>query len=257
MPDPDLVKWKPQAAALGNVSNPLHVPYQTALKEAVIAACFQKDNWLPAEGRPGLVRVKAKLPEATAEELTSLVRGVQAAHTDYLLIVDPKVVQYGDDARSVVGKLEAVIEFTLDDGVEEEADVQLAQLKKFDADAGESSTALSQSLSNYAALAETLKPRLIEADSEFDVNLIAKARELSQLLLVTPGQPTNAGAAGEAKLLRDQMLVLMMNRVRAIRSAARYLYGDHPELVRQVTSAYERRRRAELRAKKAEEAKDD
>ena len=111
--------------------------YQIGIKEAIVAAKFQKDYWNLKDGRPGLVRVKAKLPEATAEEIPSLVRAVQAAHTDYLLIVDPKVLDLGERAREVHDELESVIEFLLDDGVEEPADQQLKALKRFDADAGE------------------------------------------------------------------------------------------------------------------------
>ena len=81
--------------------------YQIGIKEAIVAAKFQKDYWNLKDGRPGLVRVKAKLPEATAEEIPSLVRAVQAAHTDYLLIVDPKVLDLGERAREVHDELES------------------------------------------------------------------------------------------------------------------------------------------------------
>ena len=63
----------------------------------------------------------------------------------------------------------------LDDDVHESADDQLAALKAFDADAGQSSAALAQSLGSYAALAEELQARLVEVDTAFDPALIIKA----------------------------------------------------------------------------------
>lgn len=87
------------------------------------------------------------------------------------------------------------------------------------------------------------------------MGLIAKAREFAGLLSADPAQPSSPEAAVAAKLLRDQLLVLLNDRVCSIRGAAKYVFAAYPDIVRQVTSAHERRRRAELRAKKAEEAK--
>ena len=92
-------------------------------------------------------------------------------------------------------------------------------------------------------------PRLVAVDSEFDSALIGEAKDLAAKLAVQSTVTPNSQAARSAKLLRDQLLVLLMNRVSQIRSAAKYVFPKHPDIVRKVTSAYERRRRAELRAK--------
>jgi hypothetical protein len=44
----------------------------------------------------------------------------------------------------------------------------------------------------------------------------------------------------------------LLERMRAVRTAARYAFRNHPELARKATSAYERRRRARARANGAE-----
>ena len=170
------------------------------------------------------------------------------------MIVEPR-----EHPRMVVDELESALEFLLDDGVEEPADAQLAQIKEFHAQDGQRSSALSQALRDYAALAESLKGRLVEVDEEFDVRLIAEARQIAadlsrQRVDVTPVD----GGAAAAVVTRNQLLHLMMDRVGAIRKTAAHVFRRTPDIVREVTSAYERRRRAAARrekAKKAAEAK--
>jgi len=247
--DPDLQLWMNKASQLGTVDNPLRVPFHIGLKEFAIAAGFLHEHWKPSGDLPGLERVANKLPLAAADEVVSLTRAVSAANTQLLLIVDPKVIDLGDEAREIIDALESPIEFLLDDDVHEPADDQLAALKGFDADAGQSSAALAQSLGSYAALAEELQPRLVEVDTAFDPALITKARALAKTLLDKPAQPSpQSSEAQAARLLRNQLLVLVMERVNSVRKAARHVYRHHPEVLRQVTSAYQRRKRAELRA---------
>jgi hypothetical protein len=241
--------WREQASVLGQVKNPLRVPYPVGLKEAATAAKFIDEYWEPAEGRPGLKRLARRLPRGTAAEIVSLTRAVTAANTDLLLLVDPVAESFGEQAREVIDALASIIELELDDGIEEPADAQLAALKTFDADAGESSPALAQSLNNFAALAQELLPRLVELDSEFDPTLISQAKELSKKLLEKNATPvTDSQEAKAARLLRDQLLTLLMNRVRTVRSVAAHVFRKHPAVLRQVTSAYQRRQRAERRA---------
>ena len=250
-PDPDLQAWLEKASKRGVVDNPLRVPFHIGLKEFAVGAGFMREHWEPSGDVPGLNRVANRLPLSTADELASLTRAVTTANTALLLIVDPAVVDLGSKANELIDNLESAIEFLLDDDVHEAADDQLAEIKAFDADAGQSSIALAQSLNSYAALAEQLKPRLTAVDTAFDVGAIDAARSLARELLDRPAQPTSQSSeAREARLLRNQLLVLAMDRLNRVRKAARHVYRHHPNLVRQVTSAYQRRKRAELRAAK-------
>lgn len=89
----------------------------------------------------------------------------------------------------------------------------------------------------------------MEIDADFDPGLIAAARGLAKKLLEKPAEPSPSSTeAQQARLLRNQLLVLIMNRVNRVRKAAAHVYRRHPEVLRQVTSAYQRRKRAELRA---------
>ncbi|WP_437281065.1 hypothetical protein WME90_11040 [Sorangium sp. So ce375] len=248
----DYDRWVKAAAELGRTDNPLSLPYDIAVREAVTAAAFVKKYWEPDGERPGLKRVKRRLPASSSDDLLSIVHAVQEAQTRLLLIVDPAVADVGERARFVVDELESTLEFLLDDDIDEPADAQLARIKDFHAQDGQRSSALSQALRDYAGLAASLEDRLVEADEEFDVRLIAEARKLAEdlqrrALETIPDGDTSAAVAA----IRNQLLHLMIERVGAIRKTAAHVFRRHPEIVREVTSAYERRRRAAARREKA------
>ncbi|WP_437939441.1 hypothetical protein [Sorangium sp. So ce341] len=58
--------------------------------------------------------------------------------------------------------------------------------------------------------------------------------------------------AQEALLLRNKLAALLVERMGLVRSAARFVFRSQPEIVREVTSAYERRKRAAARRSKAQ-----
>ncbi|MGK3965288.1 hypothetical protein WMF38_14060 [Sorangium sp. So ce118] len=192
---------------------------------------------------------------SSSDELLSIVHAVQEAQTRLLLIVDPTVADLGERARFVVDELESALEFLLDDDIDEPADAQLARIKEFHAQDGQRSSALSQALRDYAGLAESLKDRLVEADEEFDVRLIPEARKLAEDLQRRTLETTpEGGTSAAATTIRNQLLHLMLERVGAIRKTAAHVFRHHPEIVREVTSAYDRRRRAASRREKARKA---
>jgi hypothetical protein len=249
----DYVRWLDKASAIERTDNPLKVPYDVFLKEAGQVAGFVSAYWEPADGRPGLKRVKARLPKTAGDDIVSQVRAVQEAQTRLLLLVDPIVINYGDRARQLIDELESPIEFLLDDGVEEPADAQLLAVQEFHAQNGQRSSALHQSLSAYAALAESLEDRLVEVDDAFDVKLIAEAKGLARKLTEAAAVPAPAASeVAAATKIRNQLLVLLTASVGRARKAVAHVFKDHPNLVREVTSTYERRRRATARRAKAE-----
>jgi hypothetical protein len=256
MTHPDVERWSPLAAQIEETRNPLNVPFHVALGEAVACAKFMQERWEPKDGLPGLRCIsKSKLPWGTHEELLSLARAVQEVQTRYLLVADPAVVDLGARARVVVGRLESAVTFLLGDDVVEPADQKLARLKAEHAQNGERAGTLSQMLSDYAALAEELKGRLVEMDEDFDPATIDEARALASQLLEGPAsEDPESDAARELRVLRNRLLVLLIARVRTVRAGAAYVFGGHPEVAREVMSAYERKRRAQARARAREAA---
>jgi hypothetical protein len=248
-------RWHTEALALNATDNPLHVPYDVALKEAGLVASFLSKHWEPTAGLPGLSRVKARLPKSTAEDIVSLIHAAQEAQTNLLLLVDPIVVDEGDRARFLIDELESAIEFLLDDDVTEEADTKLAALQAFHAQGGQRSSVLHQALSDYAALAGSLQARLVEVDEAFDVAHIAEARALGVKLAAAPAAPPPAAeAVKSAVLARNGMLTLLSSKVAQVRKAAAHVFRAFPETYREVTSTYERRRRAAARRAKVKDA---
>lgn len=244
-------RWAAEAEEVEETHNPLNVPYDVFLQEAGGAGAFVDRRWEPSGNLPGLKRVRNRLPRTTGDEIRSLVHAVQHAQTALLLIVDPEVIHCGERARFVVDELESAIEFLLDDDVDEPADKQLAKLKEFHSQDGQRSTALAQSLRDYAALAGSLQDRLVEIDEDFDPALIQEAKALAKAL-AAPEQPeAPAGAAaGAALALRNRLLHLLVRRVALVRKTAARVFAHHPAILREVTSAYERRRRAAARRDK-------
>ncbi|KYF72391.1 hypothetical protein BE11_39295 [Sorangium cellulosum] len=246
------VRWHDQAKAAAQTENPLKVPYDIALKEAGQVAGFFNKYWQPAGTLPGLRRVKARLPESTGEEIVSLVYAVQEAQTKLLLLIDPVVVDHGERARFVLDEIESALEFLLDDGVDEPADAQLAAIQEFHADIGQRSSSLHQALSDYATLAESLKDRLAEVDEDFDVALITEAKELARALAAAPAAPPPADSeVKDATRIRNGLLRLLQDKMGLVRKAAARVFQRNPEVLREVTSSYERRRRAAARRAKA------
>jgi len=246
-------EWKQEAAAVEQTTNPLHQPYDIALREAAQVGQLLLEYWDPADGRPGLSAVAKRCPRSFGEEMPSLVSAVQHAQTALLLIVDPVMVDRGDRARKVVDELESAIEFLLEDEIEEEADKQLEKIKEFHSQDGERSSTLSQALLDYAGLATELKDRLIDEDETFDPALIDEAKLLGQALSAGSVPPPGVDHE-EAQKLRNRLLVLLVRRVSRIRAAARRVFREHPDITRKFASAYERRKRAALRRKARAEA---
>ncbi len=255
-PPNDLERWRDAAAAILQSDNPLKLPYEDALREAGAVAGFVEKYWAKTTERPGLSRVPKRVPQTMPEEIRSLVAGTQMAQTALLLVVDPVVATKGDRARFLVNELESHIEFLLDDDVEEPADKQLEQLQAFHADDGQRSAPLAQALRDYGTFAKSLQDRLVENDTDFNPAWIDEALALADELSrhPPPAGATTSPAGVSATKLRNQMLVLLMNRVAAVRKAAKHVFRGFPAIIQECTSTYERRRRTAARRAKLAEA---
>jgi hypothetical protein len=251
---PDVARWLPETETMNQTLNPLTLPFHVALNEAVECARFFSARWEPQGTLPGLRRLsKSKLPATTGDEILSLARAIQETQTRYLLAVDPGVVDLGSRARSLIDTLESALRFLLDDGIDEPADIQLAQIRETRSQSGERSDALAQSLHDYASLADTLRARLVDMDEDFPPAIIDEAKELAVQLRERPAHSyQEAEAAKSLRILRNRLLVLLQSRVRAVRLGAGYVFSGYPEIAREVSSAYERKRRA-ARLKSKEE----
>jgi len=88
---------------------------------------------------------------------------------------------------------------------------------------------------------------------DFDAEWIEETRVVAQKLS-SEGPPVPGRPASPEIDLRNRLVTLLDQRVSKVRKAAGYVYRDHPETLRLVTSAYERQRRLEAKRKKKQEA---
>src|SRR5690606_14056852 len=90
----------------------------------------------------------------------------------------------------------------------------------------------------------------------FDISLLDQLEPLLYTLDNLPGEEERLkGRQRMSRRLLYQLLQLMQDRVSEIRKASACVFRDFPKIHRQVTSAYERNRRANNRKKNGETKK--
>jgi hypothetical protein len=252
----DLETWRLAAAEVpDSASVTLTIPLFVLFGESVDVARFHAKYWKPhkEEGkapRRGLdsVMKKGQLGPKTGEEIMSLREAVSQAQAQYFLTFNQK----GDPmerGRFLLGELTATLEYLLDDGIEDEKDAQLDKIDAAHADDPESFDALASALDDYAAFAE-LHRNEMDGLGGFDAGHIDEARKVAAELRARPAVGATVSEASRAAIgLRNKLVVLLTTRMSAVRAAGRFVFRGQPEIVREVTSEYERKRRAAGRRK--------
>jgi hypothetical protein len=249
-----LEKWLPAASAVSQVRTSFNPPVRILLGEAVDIARFTLSYWQPVKDaaqtvlRPGLSQAGSKLSPNIGAEILELHEAVQTAHTEYLLTVAPVQTDVRSRAEFVLSEIKAALEWWLDDGVDDDRDRQLESLKAEHADGSASADAMAAELADYAALA-TQEAKGLEGLGGFDIGMIAEAERLARQLRERPTTPTSPENTRRALDTRNRVATLLIDKMGLVRSAARFVFRNHPEIVRLSTSAFERRRRRAQRAK--------
>lgn len=252
----DLQRWLPEAQASADKVLQIPVPIHVLMGEAIdIAKFFDKYvETIPAKkgqpGRPGLDSVfdpKRKLTADTGRDIRSLERALYEAIIAYRESLGAAAVAPYERAQYVSDEIEAVLEWYFDDGVEDEKDVQLAAVQKAHEDKSTSADALASRCEDFAALGRKHKDG-ISGLGGFDVALLDEADQLAKALREHPTGPNNADSpTTKAALVRNQIANLLHARMGTLRSAARFVFRESPDIIREATSAYDRRRRAAAR----------
>lgn len=244
----NLEKWSAAASAVEQIRTSFNPPIRVLLGEAVDLARFTRSYWEPVKDaagkvlRPGLAQAGSKLSPSVGSEILELQDALQTAHTDYLLTVAPAQADVRARAEFVLSEITAALEWWLDDGVDDERDKQLASLKAEHADGSMSLDSLAAELADYAALANQ-EAKGLEGLGGFDIALIAEAESLSRQLRERPTTPAAPENTRRALDLRNRIGTLLVDRMGQVRAAARFVFRNFPEIYREATSAFERRRR--------------
>jgi hypothetical protein len=248
-----------EAGALGAEDVALHAPLSVLTGEAVDVARFVQHFWKPAIDtetgqtiRPGLSFAGPKLQKTISNEILTLAHWVDEAQEDYLLAAQLRAESPMRHAEEVLKKTRAVLEWHFDDVVNER-DAQLARIESLYDDVRSQDT-MASALEAYAALAQTVRTEL-EQDLHFDVSLIDEAPVLARKLRERSAPQGDQNKTAVLLDRRNRLATLLAQRMNLVRAAARFVFRNHPAIVRQATSAYQRRRNAAYRrARKAKDA---
>jgi NTP pyrophosphatase (non-canonical NTP hydrolase) len=263
MSDQLLEKWRGEASKISEPRTSFGVPADVFLGEAMEVAGFARNYWerrVDASGRlirPGLESINTKgqqrLSPAIAQELDELQQAAHRAQFLYKTQVNPPNEDLMGDAADVLSELSSILQFHFDDGEDTADDAQLARLDSEHAEPA-SQDMMALALDDYAALAEPIRSQL-DGLADFSAETIDKAKELARRLRERSAPTDRVSEASQALLLRNQIWTLLYHRMRQVRSVAQLVFRRHPEIARLSTSSFERRRRAELRRRKAQEGR--
>lgn len=256
-----LKKWEPMAWNLEGPIEGLRFPFAALTGEAIDVVRFCQRNWksiVEGEGkvtRPGLESAvgNGAFTEKTVQDVLELEDALQAAQTQYRLLVSGPSSEPMDRAVFILSEMRSTLEWLFDDDKANETDAQLEALA-MEHDSAASQDAVAAALFDYAELAERHKEQMAGLGG-FDVALIDEARVVGAKLReisAGPSGPVTPADDARALELRNRLAMLLYDRMQRARGAARFVFRRHPELVREVTSAYARRQRSALRSRQDE-----
>lgn len=243
----------------------LVAPFYITLGEAEDVASFtakywntiEEDNDEGEEPRLGLDSIGPKLKKSVIGEIRQLSAHARAAHTEAVLTTTNK--KDGDTLEKslfVASELRGGMKFVFDDGIEDEKDEQLAALELEHEDTPETFDGLALMLEQFGTLAKKYVKDL-DGVGGFKAKSIDDAFELAQKLRAMP--PVVRGLSPAKKSAydkRNRYLNLLEKRLKLVRSSARFVFRQQPEIARLATSTYGRQMRADARRaeKKRKEA---
>lgn len=241
--------WKDAALALTEVRSSFGAPIHVLLGEAIDMVRFCRDYWQPVPdgelARPGLCESSSRLPESTADDLLLLQEALHTAHTEYLLTVPALQAGLRGRAELVLSELVAAVEWLLDDGQRDDCDQQLASLRQEHAQHTNGIDSLGLQIADYAALASQLRPRLVGLKG-FNMSVIDDAHHLARELRQISHDVASTEPTARALDLRNRIATLLTDRMALVRSAARFVFRNHPNIARLTSSTFDLRRRTVL-----------
>jgi len=231
----------------------LRVPLHVLTGEAVDVARFAQRYWAAEREpgtnrviRPGLELAGKKLDPEIIPDILVVQTATQQSQTEYLLAVTRQSPGTMDRARFVLSETTAALEWLFDDGIEDERDVQLRSLTDAHRDDPDSQDALAAELDDFVLLAEQHREALADLEA-FDMALIAEGRALAQQLRERSAVEDPTERTRPLLDRRNRLAGLLQTKMTQVRGAARFVFRHYPNIIREATSAYERRRRSQAR----------
>jgi hypothetical protein len=245
----DIKLWEDSAGAISEPQAP-SVPLNALLEEGALAAHFVSRYWKEDGDRPGMCQAGPEVRSQIGKEILSLCRAVQEAQTLYLRLSEEKVdtKQVAERGRFLLREFKHVAKWAFRVEGAELARKRLRSLRASYRKKPKKTAYLAAELRDYVVLLSEHQ-EFVEGIEGFDAALIEEVQKIAkQLHTIRAGRPKKSKACGEILLLRRQLTHLLMERVRLVRTAARFVFRNHRGIVREITSSYERKRRSRSRA---------
>jgi hypothetical protein len=232
------------------------LPLRRLALEARVLAKFVEWHWEPRRaGRvelPGLrgAAGAAGLTREVVEDLRDLATLLQSLDGELKATEVPSAPRPYADASRVLRELRATLRFVL--GARPGKRHVLAKLEGMGRP--RSASALALALQTHAALADENAAELLSLDT-LAPELPERARRLA-LALREPRRDVAAARAREGKRrARDAVVTLLSDRMRTVRTVARFVFHEHPTIAMKATSDYERKRKHKSLRKRAAKAR--
>jgi hypothetical protein len=254
-PPSALERWRERALAVPGDVLSASVPLPVLLAEAGIVARFFEARWEATAEHPGLESAaNESLTAATGQEVLSLLEAVTQAGVDLRLLPDPPPSPAAE-ARQALRAILATLAWHLDNGDDAGGRARLDALRAAQAKMGRRSLALAEALEELARFAEGYRAAIVGVGG-FDPRQIDEALALARALRERALAPRRPPEAREVLGLRNKLVALLRERIATVRAAARFVFRDHPAIIREVTSAHERKRRKRSRGNANTNAKE-
>lgn len=252
---PPIERWLAVAATLPPTVP--RAPISVLAGEALELSCWLAERWEAVGGAaplPGMVAAVATgaIPGTAVEDLRELALAVAQAQARVQAWPEPVLVAPVDRGKRLLAELRQSLEFLFLGGLDGDRAAELARLTESHTDTS-SHDALALSLEGFAQYAEQHRARLARLPG-FAPAVINEARavagrlrEQSALRLASAATARRQGAVAD----RNRLVALLGERVLAARRAARFVFREHPSLVKTVGSTYDRKRQEQSRARRA------
>jgi hypothetical protein len=243
-------KWEGETS-LHKVYSP-NLPLHVFIGEAFELACFIEHYWAPRadgleiEGLGSAQNSQLLSPNAARElrELALVVAELEGRHNAMLSDYPEAPVEAG---KAVLRELTLALRYLFNDKRDTKEDGQLVRLEK---DVQTSThDGLAFTLTAFAQFANQHKAELKKLPG-FDVATIDEAVALAHGLYRQSSFKLTGSPRTKTRAARGRVASLLHERMTDARSAIRFVFRDHPEIVQRATSQYRRQRRKTQRAKK-------
>lgn len=245
MVDAIVRRWTQRTATLSDEGPRL--PVGALLGEAIDVAEFIETNFhektsngLVTPGLSEYVKDEGFTAE-TSTELRELQLAGNTIDSRYQNLAQKEEGTTVEVAEALIRELRFALSFVLEDGEHPAGEEQLERLRDKEAE-NRSQDGVALVLDNYRELAREYAKELSTVP-DYDAGLVDEAIAVAQGLRQRSADALSGNTARQQRellSLRNRFLTAIADRLKESRRVIRYVFRDHPDLVKRATSSYAR-----------------